>query len=118
MRLNQSLKAYSSLAILLLALTLCSCLPKNKSSKRLKVVASVPVIYDWTRSLMDESTNTKLFLNLIIKNGLNFHNLIPGQTEENLIASADLLIYEGGPSDSWIDQMVEKQERQIPKNRC
>ncbi len=110
MRQNQSLKASSNLAafVILIALSLCSCVPKNKTSTRLKVVASVPVIYDWTRSLMDESTNTRLFLNLIIKNGLNFHNLVPGETEENLIGSADLLIYTGGPSDSWIDDMVEK----------
>ena len=84
MRQNQSLKASSNLAafVILIALSLCSCVPKNKTSTRLKVVASVPVIYDWTRSLMDESTNTRLFLNLIIKNGLNFHNLVPGETEE------------------------------------
>ena len=68
----------------------------------------MPVIYDWTRSLMDESTNTKLFLNLIIKNGLNYHNQTPGTTEENLINTANLLIYVGGPSEQWIDDFVQK----------
>ena len=104
MRRSLSLKVCSSL----LLLCLCSCVPKNRKSTRLKVVASVPVIYDWTRNLMDESTNTKLFLNLIIKNGLNYHSIIPGITEENLIGSADLLIYVGGPSEAWIDDTVEK----------
>ena len=110
MRQSLSLKVCSSL----LLLCLCSCVPKNRTSTRLKVVASVPVIYDWTRNLMDESTNTKLFLNLIIKNGLNYHNLIPGVTEENLIGSADLLIYVGGPSESWIDEFVEKTAQTNP----
>ena len=64
---------------------------------------------------MDEATNTKLFLNLIIKNGVNFHNMLAGETEENLIASANLLIYTGGPSDSWIDQSLEKTAEANPQ---
>ena len=98
----------TTVVLLLICFTLCSCVPKKKAASRLKVVASVPVIYDWTRNLMDEPTNTNLFLNLIIKNGLNYHNLIPGVTEENLINSADLLIYIGGPSEKWIDEIVAK----------
>ena len=100
--------------IILAALTLSSCMPKQKGSTRLKVVASIPVIYDWTRNLMDEPTNTKFFLNLITKNGLNYHSCIPGVTEENLINSANLLIYVGGPSEKWIDEIVEKSAAQYP----
>ena len=82
-------------------------MPKKKASTRLKVVASVPVVYDWTRNLMDESENTNLFLNLIVKNGLQYHTFTPGITEENLINSADLLIYIGGPSEQWIDEVLK-----------
>ena len=120
MRQSLSLKVCSSpsrasgTAIVIFLLCLCSCVPKKKTASRLKVVASVPVIYDWTRNLMDEPTNTNLFLNLIIKNGLNYHNLIPGVTEENLINSADLLIYIGGPSESWIDEIVAKGSSEKP----
>ncbi len=112
MRLTQNLKVCSSI---FLAVILCSCVPKNKSSSRLKVIASVPVIYDWTRNLMDEPTNTKLFLNLITKNGLNYHSCVPGVTEENLINSANLLIYVGGPSEKWIDDIVSKTASQYPE---
>ncbi len=112
MRLNRSLRACSNLLLILLAL--CSCTPKKKGSTRLKVIASVPVIYDWTRNLMDEPTNTTLFLNLIIKNGLDYHNFNAGITEENLINSADLLIYVGGPSEKWIDDIVAKGSAEKP----
>jgi len=88
-------------------LLLSSCMPKKKTSSRLKVVASVPVLYDWTRNLMDERENTRLFLNLIVKNGLQYHSFSPGITEENLINSADLLIYVGGPSEQWIDDIIK-----------
>ena len=83
-------------------------MPKNKTSSRLKVVASVPVVYDWTRNLMDEEAEVRLFLNLIIKNGSFYHSLVPGVTEQNLIDSAALLIYVGGPTEKWIDEYVEK----------
>ena len=89
-------------------------MPKKKASSRLKVVASVPVVYDWTRNLMNESENTNLFLNLIVKNGLQYHTFTPGITEENLINSADLLIYIGGPSEKWIDELVAKGSAQKP----
>lgn len=102
------------IVLLSFVLLLTSCMPKKKSSSRLKVIASVPVIYDWTRNLMDEPTNTKLFLNLIIKNGLNYHSFTPGVTEENLINSADLLIYAGGPSEAWIDEILAKTSDQKP----
>ena len=114
MRLNQHLRAFSSIIILTVALTFCSCVPKKKASTRLKVVASMPVIYDWSRSLFDESTNTKIFLNLIVKNGLNYHNHVPDVTEENLINSANLLIYFGGPSEAWIDDIVKKSTSEKP----
>ena len=74
----------------------------------MKVVTSVPLIYDWTRNLMDDTADSAFFLNLIIKNGLTYHTSISGSTEENLIESAALLIYTGGPSEEWIDQHVQK----------
>ena len=90
-----ALHSAAILFVLTVALTFCSCVPKHKGSARLKVVASVPVIYDWTRNLMNDSDNTNLFLNLIIKNGFNYHNLVPGVTEENLIDSAK--VWTAGP---------------------
>ena len=110
MQLNLSLKDCSNskaIFAILIALSLCSCMPKKKASTRLKVVASVPVVYDWTRNLMNESENTNLFLNLIVKNGLQYHTFTPGITEDNLINSADLLIYIGGPSEQWIDEVLK-----------
>ena len=109
-----ALHSVTILFVLTVALTFCSCVPKHKGSARLKVVASVPVIYDWTRNLMNDSDNTNLFLNLIIKNGFNYHNLVPGVTEENLIDSANLLIYAGGESEKWIDEYVEKTSSEHP----
>ena len=110
MQQNLSLKACSNskaIFAILIALSLSSCMPKKKASSRLKVVASVPVLYDWTRNLMNEADNTNLFLNLIVKNGLQYHTFTPGITEENLINSADLLIYVGGPSEQWIDDIIK-----------
>ena len=109
-----ALHSVTILFVLTVALTFCSCVPKHKGSVRLKVVASVPVIYDWTRNLMNESDNTSIFLNLILKNGLNYHNYVPGITEENLIDSADLLIYAGGKSEKWIDEYIEKTASSYP----
>ena len=80
----------------------------------MQVVASVPLLYDWTRNLMGESENSKLFLNLLLKNGLQYHSFTPGITEANLINSADLLIYVGGPSEKWIDDFLSKASTENP----
>ena len=83
-------------------MTLCSCLPKKQNhSPRIKIVTSVPAIYDWTRNIINEKSNNTIYLSLIIKNGLNYHNYTPSPHEEDAIKTADLFIYTGGDSEQW-----------------
>lgn len=86
---------------------LSSCLPKKQNiSPRLKVVTSMPVIYDWTRNIIDENTNTTIYLSLIVKNGLNYHNYTPSDPEQTSVKEADLFIYTGGTSEQWAKQLA------------
>lgn len=86
---------------------LTSCLPKKQMlSPRLKVVTTTPVIYDWTRNIIDENSNTTLYLSLVIKNGFNYHDYIPSEPEEETIEKADLFIFTGGTSEQWAQKLA------------
>ena len=86
---------------------LTSCLPKKQMlSPRLKVVTTTPVIYDWTRNIIDENSNTTLYLSLVIKHGFNYHDYIPSEPEEETIKNADLFIYTGGTSEQWAKKLA------------
>ena len=103
-------KFFKSAAIVMgagLLLLFCSCLPKKeKLPPRLKLVTSMPLIYDWARNIIDENTNTSLYLSLIVKAGINYHNFIPSEPEKASIQTADLFIYVGGSTEVWAQELA------------
>jgi len=94
-----------------LSFILISCLPKKQGPEKLKVCCSVPALYDWTRNLADESTNTSIYIKLLVKNGLYYHNYIPSDKDKEDVLGADLLIYIGGPSEKWIDDILSQESQ-------
>jgi len=110
-------KLFPCLAILLIAGALCSCKPKKIESNKLRVVTSIPAVYDWTRVILEEESNNRIYPNLLQMDGLTFHNHVPGTNEIEAIKNADLLIYVGGPSEKWIEDALKELPAQEGKER-
>ena len=86
-----------------------SCLPKKTSSTtRIKVLTSTFPVYDWTRNLINESQNSKIFLNVISKSAYNIHKYELTQSDITSISNAELIVYLGTESDSWISKAFEQ----------
>lgn len=100
---------------LLVTAFFCGCsnkksLPKNATepnlrSQRIKVVATIFPLYDWTRNIADNSENIEL--ELLIANGVDLHSFQPSTSDIVKILTADILVYVGGESDFWIENALK-----------
>ena len=114
-------KIFLITAAIVMTFLLCSCLPKNRSSSaKLKIVVSTPVLYDWTRVIIDQNYNEKLSLSLIMKNGLQYHEYTPSSPEVSSIKNAELFIFMGGKTEQWTRELgfPEQSENPIRKTLC
>ena len=73
--------------------------PKSQNQK-MKVVATIFPLYDWAKNIISGSENVEL--ELLVKNGSDLHSFQPSTQDIVKISTADVLIYVGGESDSWL----------------
>lgn len=86
---------------------LCSCkLKKVDLSEKTNVICTIFPLYDWTRIIRGDG-DYETTLNLVLKNGLSFHNYTPSEIEINQINNCDLFIYNGGQSEQWINEIIK-----------
>lgn len=92
------------LAILLLAaallLTGCSTPPKEH---RITVVAAIFPEYDWVRQIIGNVSGVDLIL--LVDDGVDPHSFQPTVGDLITVGGCDLLIYSGGESDEWLENL-------------
>ena len=74
-----------------------------KNSEKLTVVATVFPAYDWTREILGEEGE----ITLLSGNGADLHNYQPTAQDMTKIATCDMLIYVGGESDKWAEEVLK-----------
>ena len=91
--------------LLLLALVLLSSCPGTESADdgRIDIIASSFPAYDAARAI----TGTAADLSMLLPAGTDSHSYEPSVDDAMRIAEADLFIYNGGESDSWIDSILD-----------
>ena len=94
------------LAVLMLAGTLCGCSAAPDGTGKLKIVCTVFPLYDWMRQLTAGSDGVELIL--IADNGVDMHSYQPTTGDIVDISTCDMLVYTGGQSDEWVDEIVER----------
>lgn len=94
--------------LLLLALVLLSSCPGTESvdDGRIDIIASSFPAYDAARAI----TGTAADLSMLLPAGTDSHSYEPSVDDAMRIAEADLFIYNGGESDSWIDSILDSLE--------
>ncbi len=95
------------LAVLLLASSLSSCGGREGEDK-LTVVCTSFVAYDWAREILGETD--AISLHLLVDGGRDMHSFEPSAADMVKILESDLFIYTGGPSEVWVDELVQKNE--------
>ena len=94
--------------LLLLALVLLSSCPGTESADdgRIDIIASSFPAYDAARAI----AGTAADLSMLLPAGTDSHSYEPSVDDAMRIAEADLFIYNGGESDSWIDSILDSLE--------
>ena len=92
------------IALTLIALSLSSCAvaPENGQTD---IVCTVFPIYDWAQNLLGEDTDG-VSARLLVNRGTDPHSYTPTPTDIAALHGADILIYVGGESDAWIEDVL------------
>ncbi len=72
---------------------------------KLKIVTTIFPEYDWVKQIAGDSNN--LDITFLMKNGGDLHSYSPSAEDILKISSCDMLIYVGGESDKWIEEILE-----------
>ncbi|MCR5776647.1 MAG: metal ABC transporter substrate-binding protein [Lachnospiraceae bacterium] len=110
------MKKYTAIVmslIMMLTATGCSAGAKGASaagnplaSDKIKVVTTIFPEYDWAKQVVgDDSENVDL--TLLLDNGTDLHSYQPTTEDMLKISEADLFIYVGGESDTWVDDALK-----------
>ena len=97
------------LIIILLCLACCitaaSCGAENSvDDGKFKIVCTSHVVADWVENLIEGADgNTEVIV--LADKGKDMHNYQPSAADMRSIYSSDLLIYVGGESDRWIEDV-------------
>ena len=77
-----------------------------RADKKLNIVVTIFPIYDWTVNVLGENPSGHE-LYWLTNTGVDLHSFQPSVDDMVRIASCDLLIYVGGESDEWVEDVLE-----------
>ena len=93
---------------MLFAVAFCTtaCGTAQEENGRLRVVASVFPLYDWTSEIIGEATQD-VELTLLVNNGTDLHSYQPSASDLINISTCDVFLYVGGASDVWVEDALK-----------
>lgn len=99
-------KIFILLFTLLTAINFSACgNDKPAQNNKIKVVATIFPIYDWTREIIGDNQNFEL--TLLMDKGVDLHSFQPSAQDIMKISDCDVFIYVGGESDEWVDDALK-----------
>lgn len=102
------------LAILLPALCLLACSPKQPSAvseKKIQIVTTIFPEYDWVMNVLgDNSAGAEV--TLLLDSGVDLHSFQPAVEDILKISACDLFVYVGGESDGWVSDALQEATNQ------
>ena len=101
--MKKSINIMLTICLLLSLLSGCGASPAAENGKPSVVVTIYPV-YDWVLNLLGERAGD-FDLCLLLDEGVDMHSFQPSVQDMVAVADADLLIYIGGESDAWIEEV-------------
>ena len=79
---------------------------EEKSSKKIKVVATIFPVYDFLREIGGD----KIDLTMLMTPGAETHSYEPTPKDMKTVSNADLFAYVGGDSDEWVEKILDGNE--------
>lgn len=78
----------------------------NAGDGKIQIVCTTFPLYDWTRQIAG-SDNDNIDITYLLKNGADIHSYQATAADVALISSCDVIIYTGGQSEEWIDEIIK-----------
>ncbi len=99
-------KIFTVFALFLTAISFSACgSEKSTQDDKIKVVATIFPVYDWTREIIGEDKDFDLML--LMDKGIDLHSFQPSVEDIRKISECDVFIYVGGESDEWVDNALK-----------
>lgn len=105
-------KSLIFLVILCLSFSLCACgeAPAESGGEGLEIVCTVFPAYDFAREIAGEKAN----VTMLVPPGSEAHSFEPTPQDIIRIENCDLLIGNGGESETWLEEILAGREKDIP----
>ena len=105
-------KSLIFLVILCLSFSLCACgeAPAESGGEGLDIVCTVFPAYDFAREIAGEKAN----VTMLVPPGSEAHSFEPTPQDIIRIENCDLLIGNGGESETWLEEILAGREKDIP----
>ncbi len=94
--------------IIVFTLLLCGCANIENAKEKLSIVATNFSCYDFARAVAGNTAD----ITLLIPPGADIHSFEPTALDIVKISDADLFIYVGGESDSWVEKVLESLKKE------
>ena len=75
-------------------------------SRRLKIVTTIFPVYDFARAVVGEKAD----LSMLVRTGSEIHSFDPSPQDIFSIRNADVFIYIGGESETWVKTLLKSSE--------
>lgn len=83
----------------------------NEKSGKLSVVTTIFPYYDFVKNIAGD----KVELSMIVPAGQDLHSFKPDSTDMSNVLKADVLIYNGGTSEKWVDSLLKVKSKEAKK---
>lgn len=90
--------------------TLSGCTARRADDDKLVVVCTVFPIYEWAKNVVGTVENVDVVL--LVDNGTDLHSYQPTTKDMIEMVSADLLLYIGSESGSWVEESLKNRARE------
>ena len=106
------MKRFTALAAAVaLAVSLCACTPRaGTDSGRLRVVCTLFPYYDFVRQIGGEDVD----VTLLVPAGRETHSFEPTPLDVITISEAEVFVYNGGESETWVEDILSAAGESIP----
>jgi zinc transport system substrate-binding protein len=103
------MKMKKTLAILMILSLMAGFTPALAQQNTLRIVCTIFPIWDWTRQVLgDQLSDVELIL--LQKTGTDLHSFQPSAQDFVSLSTADVLIYNGGVSDAWVEAAIRQSQ--------
>ena len=81
------------------------CGAQNVKDDRISIVCTTFPQYDWVREIIGEHED-RFDITYLLESGVDIHSYQPTAMDIAKITDCDLLIYLGGESEEWVEEVI------------